>query len=66
MSHYLEKYKVIRNTEFIDKDSVEKCLAQKGDLSTFIAKRFGKPKIWRHPGRVISPRLELELRSHWP
>lgn len=65
VSRYIDKTKIVRETEFIDRDAVRTCLSLKADITSFVSKRFGKPRIWRHAGRVIPPRLDNELRSYW-
>lgn len=65
VSRYLRARKLVSKGEFLDKDTVEKCIARKADASVFISKRFGKPRIWHYSGRAVSSRFENELRSYW-
>ena len=58
---YLSRHKLVHHSEFIDKESAESCADQKYSTTIFISKRFGKPKIWRHNGRIISHKAENEL-----
>lgn len=65
VTHYLRARKYLSKGEFIDKEAVQKCLAQKADISMFISKRLGKPRIWHHSSRALSTRFENQLKSYW-
>jgi len=66
VTRYLHARKFVSKGDFVDKETVNRCIARKADISIFISKRFGKPKIWHHTGRALSSRFENELRSYWP
>ena len=52
-TQYLGKYKLIRDSEIIDKETASDCVESFFRTTAFITKRFGKPKMWRHSGRII-------------
>lgn len=64
ITQYLGRYKWVRRAEIIDKETASDCASNFFQTSVLISKRFGKPKLWKHSGRIIPHKAENALLGY--
>ena len=64
ITQYLEKHKLVWNSQIIDKETASDCASSFFKTSVLITKHFGKPKLWKHSGRVLPHKAETALLSY--
>ena len=64
ITQYLDRYKLVRKAEIIDKETASDCASNFFKTSVLISKRFGKPKLWKHSGRIIPHKAETALLGY--
>lgn len=64
ITQYLDKHKLVWKSEIIDKETASDCASSFFKTSVLITKHFGKPKLWKHSGRVLPLKAETALLSY--